>query len=155
MDSEAASAVVDLAISHAFVDSMEVVAAELNLLGWTPEATDGDGTCIDQQWEYPPSQNLWRIHTGQRGAEFFIGFIVNAEDEPLALDYVRHAHSIIAPWCRSHGAIYFRDEFDSEVWKDDVRVITLRLLPGTPHLVGKPIPPALQLTVQDVGSSCT
>ncbi|WP_032402217.1 hypothetical protein [Rhodococcoides fascians] len=62
MDSEAASAVVDLAISHAFVDWMDVVAAELSLLGWTPEATDGDGTFIDQQWEYPPSHNLWRIH---------------------------------------------------------------------------------------------
>ncbi|OZE82813.1 hypothetical protein CH305_07410 [Rhodococcus sp. 15-649-2-2] len=96
MESEAASAVVDPAISHAFVDSMDVVAAELSLLGWTPEATDGNDTCIDQQ-----------------------------------------------------------DEFDSEVWKDDVRVITLSLLPGTPHRVGKPVPPALQLTVQDVGSSYT
>ncbi|QIH99112.1 hypothetical protein BH92_03830 [Rhodococcoides fascians A21d2] len=52
MDSEAASAVVDLAISHAFVDSMDVVAAKLSLLGWTPEATDGNDTFIDQQDEF-------------------------------------------------------------------------------------------------------
>ncbi|MDV8025315.1 hypothetical protein [Rhodococcus sp. IEGM 1330] len=155
MDSVGASTVVDLALVHAFVDSMDVVAAKLSILGWTPHATDGEDTCIDQQWEYPPSGNLWRIHTGQRGAEFFMGFIVNTVDEASALDFVRLARSIIAPWSRSSESTHLRDEFDSEVWKDNVRVITLRLLPGTSRRVGKSVPPALQLTVQDVGSRST
>lgn len=150
MDADAAFAVVDAVLRFGFAETMDEATAELGRLGWEAAATDGDGTCIDQQWEYPPSRNLWRVHTGRAGAEFFVGLIVNTEDEASARELVDQTRSVVERWSASTEWSHVRSVDSSDIWSDAARVITLRLLPGTHREVGKSVPPALQFTVENV-----
>lgn len=86
MDTDAALAVVDLALRYGFIDRMDQAIAGLRRLGWVPEPMDGTGTCLDTTWQYPPSNNMWRVRTGHTDDEFYIGLSVNTAVDAAGVD---------------------------------------------------------------------
>lgn len=150
MDTDAALTVVDLALRFGFVDRMDEALAELERLGWISEPMDGDGSCLDRKWQYPPSDYMWRVHTGHAGSEFFVGLMVNTDLDSTAGELADAIRSVIDHWPDSAGVRYSRDGA-SDLWTDDRRVIELQVHPSSPADDSrKAIPPAMQLAVSNV-----
>lgn len=148
MNTDAAVAVVDLVLRYGFVDRMDEATSELERLGWIPEPIDGDGSCLDTKWQYPPSDYMWRVYSGRAGAEFSVGLMVNTDLDSKAIALADSIRSVVEHWASSNDARHTR-EGASELWTDDVRMIELQVLPGSPAGPGKAIPPALQLVVSN------
>ncbi|OZC76649.1 hypothetical protein CH251_07210 [Rhodococcus sp. 06-462-5] len=148
MNTDAAVAVVDLVLRYGFVDRMDEANAELERLGWIPEPIDGDGSCLDTKWQYPSSDYMWRVYSGLAGAEFSVGLMVNTDLDSKAIALADSIRSVVEHWASSNEARHTR-EGASELWTDDVRMIELQVLPGSPAGPGKAIPPALQLVVSN------
>jgi hypothetical protein len=141
-------AVVDLALRYGFVDRMDVASAELDRLGWVGTVIDGDGTCLDREWNYLPSSNLWRVHTGRVGAEFFIGLIINTWDEAAATDLADRFRLVVEQGPEPVEVRHNRDGL-VETWAGSVRYIEVLLERGRSDGPGKPVPAAAMLTVQN------
>lgn len=148
MNTDAALAVVDLALRYGFVDRMDEATAELERLGWIPEPIDGDGSCLGTKWQYPPSDYMWRVYSGRAGEEFSVGLMVNTDLDSKAIALADSIRSVVEHWASSNEARHTR-EGASELWTDDVRMIELQVLPGSPAGPGKAIPPAVQLVVSN------
>ena len=148
MDTDAAVAVVDLALRYAFVDRMDEATAELTCLGWIPEPIDGDGSCLDTKWQYPPSDYMWRVYSGIAGDEFSVGLMINTDLDSTATALADSIRSFIEEWSSS-APVRHTHEGASELWIDAVRMIELQVLPGSPAGEGKAIPPALQVVASN------
>ena len=148
VNTDAAVAVVDLALRYAFVDRMDEATAELERLGWIPEPIDGDGSCLDTKWQYPPSDYMWRVYSGLAGHEFSVGLMVNTDRDSTAIALADSIRYFVEHRKELEGANYTR-EGSSELWIDDVRMIELQVHRGSPAGPGKAIPPALQLVVSN------
>ncbi|OZC97472.1 hypothetical protein CH275_25445 [Rhodococcus sp. 06-235-1A] len=148
MNTDAALAVVDLALRYGFVDRMDEATAELQRLGWRPEPIDGDGSCLDTKWQFPPSDYMWRVYSGRADAEFSVGLMVNTDLDSKAIALADSIRSVVEHWLSSMEVRHTRGGA-WELWTDDVRMIELHVHRATPAGPGKAIPPAVQLVVSN------